>query len=88
MPYFNTEVDIEVEDFLDECTPGEIHDIIEYLREKGHLNNGSGENLIPTQEMNVLDLEWAEVINKLSGNARLSLTTEEEDLIRKIANRL
>jgi len=88
MPYFNTEVDIEVEDFLSECTPGEIHDIIEYLREEGHLNNGSGENLIPTQEMNVLDFEWAEVINKLSGNARLSLTTEEEDLIRKIANRL
>jgi hypothetical protein len=85
MPYFNTEIDIDVDEFLDECTPGDIHDVIQYLREEGHL---SSENSIPTQEMNVLDLEWAEVINKLSGNARLSLTTEEEDLIRKIANRL
>lgn len=85
MPRFYVDdLDIDVEEFVDECSSREISELVQYLREQGHLND----NNIPAEDMNVLDLEWAEVIDKISGNARLRLTTEEEELIKKIANRL
>lgn len=85
MPTFYTgDLDIEVEEFVDDCNSWEIKQLLSYLREQGHLND----NNIPAEDMNALDQEWAEVIDKISGNARLRLTTEEEELIRKIANRL
>ena len=85
MPTFYTgDLDIDVEEFVDDCNSWEIKQLLSYLREQGHLND----NNIPAEDMNALDQEWAEVIDKISGNARLRLTTEEEELIRKIANRL
>jgi len=85
MPTFYTgDLDIDVEEFVDDCNSWEIKQLLSYLREQGHLND----NNIPAEDMNALDQEWAEVIDKISGNARLRLTIEEEELIRKIANRL
>ena len=40
------------------------------------------------EDKNLLDEEWDEVIGKLAGRGRLRLTNEEEEIIRKIANRL
>jgi hypothetical protein len=37
--------------------------------------------------MSILDKEWAEVISKIGVRARLRLTNEEEETIRKISNK-
>ena len=87
MPYITQQVhidiDIDVEDFVNDCNSKEIKELIKYLREKGHLD---GEML--TDNMSILDKEWAEVISKIGVLGRLQLTNEEEETIRKIANRL
>jgi hypothetical protein len=77
------DMDIEVDEFVDACSSREIEELIKYLQSEGHLVGSA-----PTDDMNALDHEWAQVINKISGRARLVLTNEEEETIRKIANRL
>lgn len=86
MPYItkyqDVEMDIEIEEFVDECTTGEISILIKYLKKEGHLSlddYNSNETL--------LDIEWAKIIEKISGNNRLRLSTEDEEIIRKIANK-
>ena len=79
----NIDMDIEVDEFVDACSSREIEELIDYLQKQGHL-----EGNLPTDDMNALDHEWAQVISKISGRARLVLTNEEEETIRKIANRL
>lgn len=84
MPTFYPEdFDIDVEQFVDDCDSHEITELIEYLRKQGYLNNDN----MQTRDISLLDMEWAATINKISGNARLRMTTEEEETIRKIANR-
>ena len=78
-------VDIDVDEFVDNCDSREIKELVEYLREEGHLDECDDD--APDEQMSVLDLEWAQVIGKISGRARLQLTNEEEDIIKKIANR-
>lgn len=77
-------VDIDVEEFVDNCRSREIEELVDYLRTEGHLEDHKNAT---TESMSVLDLEWAEVIDKISGRARLRLTNEEEEIIKKIANR-
>ena len=81
--HVDVDVDIEVDEFVDACNSREIEELINYLQEQGHLG---GE--IPTNNMSISDKEWAEVISKIGLRARLQLTNEEEETIRKIANRL
>jgi len=81
--HVDVDVDIEVDEFVDACNSREIEELINYLQEQGHLG---GE--IPTNNMSISDKEWAEVISKIGVRARLRLTNEEEETIRKIANRL
>lgn len=86
MPYItkyqDVEMDIEIEEFVDECTTGEINILIKYLKKEGYLN---------LDEFNanetLLDIEWAKIIKKISGNNRLRLSIEDEEIIRKIANK-
>lgn len=76
------DVDVDVDDFVDECSTKEIKILIEYLKEQGHLSLEYSDN-----SMNILDVEWNNVIRKISGNNRLRLSNEDEDIIRKIANK-
>lgn len=79
--FYASDIDIDPGEYLDSCSSREKETLVEYLREEGYITDvdpGSS----------VLDLEWAEVIRKISGNARLLLTSEEEELIKKIAARL
>ena len=80
--HINVDVDIEVDEFVDSCDSREIKELINYLREQGHLD---GEML--TNNMSISDKEWSKVISKIGGQARLRLTNEEEETIRKIANK-
>jgi len=82
MPTFTQEIDVEIEEFVDSLYKHEIKELIDYLKQEGHLN---GE--VTPHEMNLQDIEWSKVIGKLS-QSRLQLTLEEEELIKNIANKL
>ncbi len=85
MPYFESyaEVEVDVDEFIDACSDREIEDLIKRLERKNYINPQS-----QVIEGNMLDQEWSEVIAKISGNGRLSLSNEDEETIRKIAGKL
>jgi hypothetical protein len=83
MPYFETELEVDVDDFLSSCTKSEIKELIEALQEDGWLIK---ESVAQTDKMNLLDEEWLNVTNKLN-NIRLRLSVEEEQTIKDIVNR-
>lgn len=83
MPYFETELDIDVDEFISSCSKSEIKELIEALQEDGHIGKDS---VIQEENMNLLDEEWLKVTNKLN-TLRLRLSPEEEELIKDIVNR-
>ena len=84
MPTFTqyTEVEVEIDEFVDNLYSHEIEELINYLKQEGHLVDKS-----TPSEMNIQDIEWSKVTDKLS-QSRLQLTLEEEELIKNIANKL
>ena len=96
MPEFTAEIDIDPSEFVSDCSSSEIDELIEILHEDGHLSEYFKLNeildpnsyiVIVEPNANFMDIEWSEVILKLSRN-RLMLSSEEEELIKKIADRL
>lgn len=85
MPYIthDVEIEIDVDNFLYECSESEIEELIELLKDQGYLKNPNKKNL---SEDNMLDKEYHANLDKLYGN-RINLTLEEEETIRKIASR-
>lgn len=83
MVYYDVQIDIEVEDFLEECDEKDIQKIIEYLKDEGYLNE---RYYIPPPNKNFLDEEWENVINTLN-ESRHKLTIEEEETIKKIVKK-
>lgn len=83
MPYFSTEIDLDVDEFLSECSSSEIKELIECLQEDGYIRK---ESIIEEDSMNLLDEEWLTVTNKLN-TLRLRLSVEEEQTIKDIINR-
>jgi len=87
MPEFYVEdLDIDPSEFVGACSKREIEELIDALTEDGYIVKPI--NSVPLEDKNLLDEEWDEVIGKLAGRGRLRLTNEEEEIIRKIANRL
>lgn len=89
MPTFyrdvEAEVDVDIEEFVDECSDREIQVLIRYMVEEGKLPKiltGYG----PSQNLSINDLMWYETIEKIRSN-RLTLTDEEIDIIENIAKR-
>lgn len=96
MPEFTAEIDIDPSEFVSDCSSSEIEELIEALHEDGHLEDYFKEHkiadpnysiVLEDSKGNLMDLEWSEVIVKLSRN-RLLMTAEEEETIKKIASRL
>ena len=96
MPEFTAEIDIDPSEFISDCSSSEIDELIETLHEDGHITEYFKLNeildpnsyiVIVGPDANLMDIEWSEVMVKLSRN-RLMLSNEEEELIKKIANRL
>jgi hypothetical protein len=78
--FTEVEVDIDVDDFLESCSRREKEDLVRRLKELNLWEETASENL------SIMDLEWKETLAKLA-NARLQLTNEEEEIIKKIANK-
>ena len=83
MPEFETYIDIDPDEFIDNCSEREIGELIESLVESGYLTKTA---TTKPSEKNVLDLEWDEIMDKLIQN-RVMLSNEEEEMIRTIAKR-
>ena len=82
MAYVNVDVDVDVDDFLDACSSKEIADVIDWLRE----NNELEEEDIDQPNYSIHELSIVESLNKIKNNL-IQLSSEEEDLIKEIANR-
>lgn len=83
MVYYDVQVDIEVEDFLDECDEKDIQKVIEYLKDEGYLNE---KYYLSSPNKSFLDEEWENIINILN-ESRYKLTIEEEEIIKKIVKK-
>lgn len=84
MPTFYPEdLDIEVNEFLESCRPGELKEVIEYLEEMGWLKK---HGYIPSGRTSVNEQMFNESLSKIKNNW-LSLSNEEEDIILNIAKR-
>jgi hypothetical protein len=81
MPDFSTYIDIDPYEYVEECSRQELQELI------GILKQGDLWEETKTDNMNILDMEWNEVIKKLA-NSRLQLSTEDEEIIKQIANKL
>lgn len=79
MPTFYPEsIDIDVEEFVDDCSSSEIKELVNYLRENG-LYSGSSET--PS------DTNWNEQVSKLV-DSKWKLSSEDEAKILEICNKL
>jgi hypothetical protein len=91
MPDFTAEIEIEPWEYVNDCSSEEVEELIECLHNDGSLKDYFAKHPDSVIQMqhngSLLDVEWTEVIVKLSRN-RLILTTEEEEIIKKIAQRL
>lgn len=83
MADFRTYVDIEPKEFVDNCSDGEIEELVDILIEEGHLD---GEPVTSERHHNILDEEWVKIVGKLM-RSRLLLSNDEEMTIKNIANR-
>jgi hypothetical protein len=81
--YIDTDVDVDVDDFLEECNEHEIEEVIKWLNYNDYLRTST----INERSKNLMDLEWDKAIEKLHSN-RIQLTPSEEEFIKTIANRL
>ena len=84
--YEETEFNISTDDFLEECDKDEIENIIDYLEEMGYLKNFKRSNDV-SSSIGFLEDEFQEKIQKIS-ESRHRLTLEEEEMIKKISDRL
>jgi hypothetical protein len=84
MPDFTTEINIEPWEYVSSCNKSEINSLIESLIEEGYISPASVDGL---HEKSALDFEWDEICEKIR-KSRLLLTSEEENFIKNVSDRL
>ncbi len=89
MPTFTQEVEvnIDVEEFIDNCSQYNKEWLIKLLIEEGLIKSDSKINESSKQyNYSIAEAQFEEALNKLSGKWNM-LTSEEEQLIIKLASR-
>lgn len=81
--FYVDDLDISPSDFVDACSKREIAELIEILIEDGYVDNQSILKTNGTYD----DESYTKALVKLS-ESRRRLTNEEEEIIKKIADRL
>lgn len=82
--YVDVEVDVDVNDFLDECSSDEIDEVIEYLIDANWLSEDR--KVIP-QNLSFDEEQLHKNLYKIRDNYYM-LSEEDEEIIKKIANKL
>ena len=86
MPYLSEYVDVEVDinvsptEFIEHCSEKEIEELIGNLRSEGYFEEDKSPSSHPIAN------EFYQNIDKIKQN-RLALTSEEEEVLYKIASR-
>ena len=81
-----TYVDVDVDDFYEELTPGEKLDLIDLLKQDGLLPSDPDDD-DEDGTVSLADIEWAQMIQKIN-SARYQLTTEQESMLINLAKSL
>lgn len=86
MPRFLAEdIDIDIDEFLGECSSNEIDEVIDYLIEYGYIKKNSQISGV-YERCSIPEQDFEDALNKLHGKYR-TLSTEEEEIIKIIAKR-
>ena len=84
MPDFTSEIEIDVDEFLDSCSRNEKQQLIDILVDEGWVRRTVGRNAHPDDYApNLLEIEWNNTMNKLS-ELRQRITLEEEEMIKNL----
>jgi polyhydroxyalkanoate synthesis regulator phasin len=85
MPEFSTYIDLEVYEFIDECSKSEINELIDELIERGHLNKNSKGPGKPNQYTLIEEThrDYCDVL----ANSYHRMSKEDEDTIMNIAKK-
>lgn len=83
MANFSTYVDIDPDEFIQNCSDSEIEELVDILIEEGYLD---GIPVTSNRHHNLLDEEWINLVGKLI-KSRLLLSNEDEELVRSIASK-
>jgi len=83
--YVETEVDVDIniDEFLNECDSDDIKTLVKTLKEDGWLKN---EILFEDETQTIQESEMKENLTKIFNN-RFLLSSEEEEFIKKISKR-
>ena len=85
MPTFYTEdLDIEVDDFLDDCSSSEIQEVIQWLKDSDYLPQNVA---TPESQQSFQDEEFDGALMNLVGK-RFKLSTVDENSIMNISNKV
>jgi hypothetical protein len=76
MPNFTAETDIEVDEFLSECSDSEIKEAIDFLIEEGHLNDAT------VIENNTTSNHEGDFISKLRDLSLKYYSMSNEDIVQ------
>jgi len=84
MAYFTPDdLDIDVDDFYYEMSDREKQEMYELLRADGYYSSFKKEDEMPAS---IPEWEFINIMKKISSN-RLQLTSEEDEMLKKIASR-
>jgi hypothetical protein len=83
---FDISMDVDIEDFLYECSSREIEEVIKWLEESDYIKPHNIVDEGSVDEGSVMDIEWSNTVSKLQ-TLRQRLTLEEEELIKSIVNK-
>lgn len=89
MPYFDYDGSISVDpyEYVNNCSEDEIEELIQHLVDGGCLPPFIIEGkYVGTQTQSIPEEEFGKTMSKIVSN-RLQLTNEEDEILRKIANR-
>ena len=84
--FYPDDFDIDVDDFLDECSKSDIQDIIDYLIENDFISSKHKHSFEDDNNICATESMFEDEISKLHNNWN-RLTKEEEELILSITKR-
>jgi hypothetical protein len=84
--YVEVDVNLDVDEFLDECSSDEIKKVIEWLTDSDYIKSY---DVIDGDNMNLHDLEYINMVNKLTDPmVRFRLSEEDLSTLKQIADKL
>jgi hypothetical protein len=87
MPDFTSEIEIDVEEFWDECSRREKNELIDLLVNEGFVKLVVDSNINNEfQRPSLMEIEWNTMIDKLS-LLRQRVTLEEEQDIKELVSK-